>query len=520
MFEIRELLNGCSYEVICGNDSAPVSDAVCDTRKTEEGCLFICIKGSGFDAHDAVEEVMEKGAAAVIGDNEEKLRSYEDKAKEKGVSLLLCKDSREAAAYAACARCAHPAEKLFTIGVTGTKGKSTTVTLIRSALEECGIKTGLVGTIEIYDGKDSEASLNTTPDAFKLQEAFARMAENGCRAVVMEVSSQGLMMKRVAGFSFDAGIFTNLSPDHIGPNEHKDFEDYLSCKKILFSQCRKGFYNADDTYVGRITEGNKCEEIKGFGKSADISFAEQKLENEGGKLGVSFLLKDGNVSERVSFMQPGTFSIYNALAAYSGVAAALEALNAGGAESVKKIFEGFNKAWVKGRIEMLPVSDDYTMMIDYAHNAMALKSLLTTIREYEPGRVVTLFGCGGNRAKSRRYEMGEESGKLSDLTVITSDNPRNEEPMDIINDIVSGIEKTEGKYVTIPDRKEAIRYCYENAGKGDVIILAGKGHEDYQEIKGVKHHMDERELVMDILEEAGDTKALRRMEERYPGARK
>ncbi|MCR4584896.1 MAG: UDP-N-acetylmuramoyl-L-alanyl-D-glutamate--2,6-diaminopimelate ligase [Lachnospiraceae bacterium] len=518
MFKIAELLRGCEYSVICGDGDKNVSGAVCDTRKTEEGCLFICIKGSSFDAHDAAAAVIEAGAGAVIGDDEEKLASCAELAEKKGVSLLLCADSRAAAAAAACARCARPAEKLFTIGVTGTKGKSTTVSLIRSALEECGIKTGLVGTIEIYDGKDSEASLNTTPDAFKLQDAFARMVDNGCRAAVMEVSSQGLMMKRVAGFTFDVGIFTNLSPDHIGPGEHKDFEDYLECKKLLFAQCKTGFYNADDEYAPRIMEGCSCEKSEGFGRSGEINFREEKLCSEDGKLGVSFILNDGEISENVRFMQPGIFSIYNALAAYSGTAAALRALDKE-KFSVGKIFDGFNRAWVKGRIEMLPVSNDYTMMIDYAHNAMALKSLLTTIREYEPGRLVTLFGCGGNRAKSRRYEMGEEAGKLSDMTVITSDNPRNEEPMDIINDIVSGMEKTEGRYVTIPDRKEAIRYCYENAKPGDIIILAGKGHEDYQEIKGVKHHMDERELVMEILKEAGDSEALRRMEERYPGVR-
>ncbi len=518
MFELNEMLKNCEYESVYG-DNVYVSDAVCDTRKVKENCLFICIKGSGFDAHDAINEVIDKGAAAVIGDDEKKIRAAKEYASLCGVTLLLCRDSRAAAAAAACARMGNPAEKLFTIGVTGTKGKSTTVCLIRSALEECGIKTGLVGTIEIYDGKTSEESVNTTPDAFKLQEAFARMVENGCQAAVMEVSSQGLMMKRAAGFMFDVGIFTNLSPDHIGPNEHKDFDDYLNCKKLLFRQCRTGCYNADDEYAERMMEGNTCEVTEGFGRNGDISYSEEKMLTEGGKLGVSFMLKTAAFCERVNFMQPGTFSIYNALAAYAGVSAAAAALKPGEALE-QKIFDGFNKAKVKGRIEMLPVSEDYTMMIDYAHNAMALKSLLTTIKEYEPGRLVTLFGCGGNRAKSRRYEMGEESGKLSDLTVITSDNPRNEEPMDIIADIVSGIEKTDGKYVTIPDRKEAIRYCYENAQKGDVIILAGKGHEDYQEIRGIKHHMDERELVMEVLEEAGDTEALARMEKRYPGVRK
>ncbi len=522
MYLLNYLLADTGYRVVSGRDGIEISDVVCDNRQVDELCLFICIKGANFDGHDAIAEAIEAGAAAVLAQDAQKLEMCREAAEKKNVTLLLCGDTRYAAAYAACAACGHPADRLFKIGVTGTKGKSTTVSLIRAGLEAAGIKTGLVGTIEIYDGEQAIPSANTTPDAFMLQEAFMRMADNGCRAVVMEVSSQGLMMHRTAGFVFDVGIFTNLSPDHIGPNEHKDFDDYLACKKLLFKQSRMAFYNADDRYAASVMEGNTCDLVFGYGGGdEDISFGDISLINREGRLGVGFELKTKNIlsstkRRNVEFMQPGRFSAYNVTAAYCGALAAVISLNSYGDEAADRLFEGFNRAWVKGRIEMLPVSDKYTLMIDYAHNAMALESLLTTIREYEHGRIVTLFGCGGNRAKSRRYEMGEVSGRLSDLTVITSDNPRNEEPMDIIADIVSGIKKTSGEYVTIADRKEAIGYCIEHALQGDIVILAGKGHEDYQEIKGEKHHMDERELVMQLLKEMGDEAGYARMKEAYP----
>lgn len=319
------------------------------------------------------------------------------------------------------------------------------------------------------------------------------MVEAGLDAVVMEVSSQALLMHRVDGIMFDIGVFTNLEPDHIGTNEHKDFADYMYCKSLLFQQCKLGIFNGDSEHLEGILKGHTCEvETFGYGENNDLYAADVTLLKEHGALGVHYNVK-GLMDFEVDVNVPGSFSVYNSLTAIAichhfGVDA-------------DKIKHALGHVTVKGRIEIVPVTKRYTLMIDYAHNAMSLESLLTTLKEYEPGRLVCLFGCGGNRAKSRRYEMGEVSSRLADLTVVTSDNPRNEEPMAIIEDILTGVHKADGEYVTIPDRKEAIAYCMEHAKDGDIIVLAGKGHEDYQEIKGVKHHMDERELIADIIKE-------------------
>ena len=345
------------------------------------------------------------------------------------------------------------------------------------AVENAGIPTGLIGTIEIAYADKRIPAGNTTPESVVLQKTFRDMADAGMQAVVMEVSSQALMMHRTQGFLFDIGIFTNLSPDHIGPNEHKDFDDYLNCKSLLFRQCKVGIFNADDPYYKRVSDGHTCSvETYGLTPAADLYAKDLTLIKEPGELGVSFDV-DGLMQFRAEVPAPGRFSVYNALCAILQV-------------------------HVRGRIEMVKVSDKFTLLIDYAHNAMALESLLTTLREYEPHRLVCLFGCGGNRSKLRRFEMGEVSGKLAELSIITSDNPRNEEPMDIIGDIVTGISRTNGKYVTIPDRKDAIRFAIRNGEPGDIVVLAGKGHEDYQEIKGHKYPMDERVLIREILEEA------------------
>ena len=336
-------------------------------------------------------------------------------------------------------------------------------------------------------------AVNTTPESYLLQEYLRQMADAGCDAVVMEVSSQGLKLHRTQGFIFDFGIFTNLEPDHIGPNEHADFEEYLNCKGLLFRQCRTGIVNRDDVHWKQVTEGHTCElETYGFAKDADLRAEDLDLVKKPGELGVAFHVK-GRMDFSVEVPTPGRFSVYNALTAIAicrhfGVEP----------EAIRK---ALLEAKVKGRIEMVKVSDDFTLMIDYAHNAMALESLLTTLREYQPHRLVCLFGCGGNRSKLRRYEMGEVSGKLADFTIITSDNPRFEEPQDIIEDIKTGIGKTDGKYIEICDRREAIKYAITHGEKGDIIVLAGKGHEDYQEIKGKKYPMDERVIIQEILEE-------------------
>ena len=310
--------------------------------------------------------------------------------------------------------------------------------------------------------------------------------------MVMEVSSQGLMLHRTQGFIFDFGIFTNLEPDHIGKGEHKDFDDYLRCKGLLFKQCLVGIANHDDSHWEAVTKGHTCElETYGIDTEADLRARNITFLKEAGNLGMEFDV-GGLMDFHVKIATPGKFSVYNALTAIAicrhfGV----------GEEAVEA---ALLSAKVKGRIEPVKVSDKFTLMIDYAHNAMALKSLLGTLREYEPNRLVCLFGCGGNRAKSRRYEMGEVSGQMADLTIITSDNPRTEEPQAIIDDIKEGMARTEGRYVEICDRKEAIAYAISHGEPGDIIVLAGKGHEDYQEINGVKYPMDERVLIQEILE--------------------
>ena len=411
----------------------------------------------------------------------------------KEVTVLQVKDSRYAMACIAAAWFDYPAKKLKTIGITGTKGKTTTTYLVKSILENAGHKTGLIGTIETIIGDIRIPSANTTPESYLVQEYFAKMAEAGCDSVVMEVSSQGLMLHRTAGFVFDIGIFTNIEPDHIGPNEHKDFADYLHCKSLLFKQCKVGIFNGDDPHVEEVLEGHTCEvETFGFSQNADLRAENTRLVTGKGTLGIAYDLK-GLLDFPVEIDLPGKFSVYNSLTAIAvcrhfGV-------------SKEDIQKALKAAKVKGRIEMVKVSEDFTLMIDYAHNAMSLESLLVTLKEYKPNRLVCLFGCGGNRSKLRRYEMGEVSGKLADLTIITSDNPRDEEPQEIINDIKVGIGKTEGQYVEIIDRKEAIAYAIHHGQPGDIVVLAGKGHEDYQEIKGKKYPMDERVLIQEILEE-------------------
>lgn len=485
--KLEKLVEKLEYSVLCGSPDTEITTLVYDSRKVEKGSVFVCISGSVRDAHDYIPEVEKKGAAAIIVEKEVEVSGK--------ATVLKVPDTRYALACMAAAYFDYPAEKLKTIGITGTKGKTTTTYMIKSILESAGIKTGLIGTIETIIGETRIPAVNTTPESYIVQESFAKMVAAGMQAVVMEVSSQGLMLHRVSGFVFDYGIFTNLEPDHIGENEHKDFADYMHAKSLLFQQCRQGILNVDSEHLEGILQGHTCKvETYGCGDMADLRATDAVLTHEPGMLGVDYHIS-GLLNMDVTVNAPGRFSVYNSLAAV--------ALCRHFAIPEEKIKNALLHVKVKGRIELVPVPGEYTLMIDYAHNAMALESLLTTLKEYHPKRLVCLFGCGGNRAKSRRYEMGEVSSRLADLTVVTSDNPRFEEPMDIIEDILIGVKKAPGAYVTIPDRKEAIAYCIDHAQKGDVIVLAGKGHEDYQEIKGEKHHMDERELVAEILQERG-----------------
>ena len=484
--KLADLLARLEYTCLQGTLDREVTQVIYDSEKAVTGCLFICIQGADHDGHDFAKDAVERGAEVL-------LVSREVPDVTGGVTVIRVADTRYAMAFISAAWFGYPAEKLKVIGITGTKGKTTTAYLVRSILERGGYRVGLIGTVEVIIGETHIKAGNTTPESWLLQEYLHRMVQEGLDAVVMEVSSQALMLHRTQGFVFDYGVFTNLEPDHIGPKEHACFEEYLACKALLFRQCRTGIVNGDDSHWRRVTEGHTCRlETFGFGEDCMIRAQDPKLVRRSGNLGVTFRVS-GPTQMEAEVGTPGKFSVYNALAAI----AVCRHFDVG--ESEMK--EALLTARVKGRIEPVKISDKFTLLIDYAHNAMALSNLLTTLRAYEPHRLICVFGCGGNRSVQRRFEMGEVSGRLADLTVITSDNPRFEEPMAIIEDIKSGMKKTEGRYLAICDRKEAIGYAISHAEEGDIIVLAGKGHEDYQEIRGVKYPMDERVLIRELLEE-------------------
>lgn len=481
--KLADLLKKLKYTCVKGTTDVDITTVAYDSRRVERGSLFICIKGAVADGHRFAEAAVNKGASVLVVED--------DVTVPENVTVIRVEDSRYALACISAEYFGNPADKLKVIGITGTKGKTTTTYLVKSILDSAGHKCGLVGTIETIIGDKVIKASNTTPESYVLQDYFKQMVDCGCDCVVMEVSSQGLMLHRTAGFTFEIGIFTNIEPDHIGPHEHKDFNDYLHCKSLLFKQCRHGIVNIDDKHADYIINNASCDIVTyGFSEKADFRAANTKLVSGKGYLGIDYDLQ-GKENMRVEIDLPGKFSVYNSLTAiaicsYFGI-------------DSNTICDALKDAKVKGRIEMIKVSDDFTLMIDYAHNAMSLESLLTTLREYNPTRLVCLFGCGGDRSRDRRFSMGEVSGKLADLSVITSDNPRTEEPLAIIDDILVGIKKTTGKYTVIPDRRKAIEWVIHNGQPGDIIVLAGKGHEDYQEINGVKHHLDEREVIAQVL---------------------
>ena len=478
---LRDLVKGLKVLDVKGNLDIDISDIAYDSRKVKKGSLFVCIDGMTTDGHKYIPSALENGAAALL--------VQKDVTVEDGVTVVKIEDTRFGLAFVSDAFFGHPSQKLHLIGVTGTKGKTTTTYMIKSILEHSGQKVGLVGTIANMIGDEVLYAQRTTPESYDLQSLFEEMLEKGVTSATMEVSSQGLALDRVGCCDFDIGIFTNITSDHIGPREHKDFDDYLEAKAKLFRMCKKGVINIDDPHAQRIMEKAECE-ITTFGieKDADIKAYDVVKHSTG----VDFKITSPWGNEPISVSIPGKFNVYNALAAIG--ACALSGI------SMESIKAGLANVKVKGRAEVVETGRDFTVMIDYAHNAISLENILTTIKDYASGRVVCLFGCGGDRDKARRFEMGEVSGRLADFTIITSDNPRTEDPDAIINDIETGIKRTTGKYIKITERREAIKYAIDNAQPKDIILLAGKGHETYQEFKDKTIHFDEREVVAEILE--------------------
>ena len=451
-----------------------------DSRKVVEGSLFVCIVGAQVDGHRFIDQVIEKGAKVIVVEREVPYRD--------GITYIKVQDSRYALALLSCAFFDHPSRKMTVIGLTGTKGKTTTSYMVQSILENAHKKVGIIGTIgSIVNGQFKETK-NTTPESFELQRLMNEMVENGCEYCVMEVSSQGLMLNRVAGIDFDYGVFTNLSPDNIGPNEHTSFEHYMSCKKKLFNMCKVGIFNKDDDHYIDMMKDAQCE-IKTYSieKESNLKASDIELYRGEGKLGVRFQTQ-GDIQSSFETDIPGQFSVYNSLVAIM-ICHLLKI-------ELPYIQSSLKQVRVKGRVEIVPYSDDFTVLIDYAHNAFSFESLLKTIAQYHPHRMICVYGAGGKRAKSRRYDVGKVVSKMGAFSVLTADNPRGESVQAICEDIVVGINEYQGEYVIIEDRQKAIHYALDIAGKDDVVLCLGKGHEDYM-IFDDEHtvHFSEKEII-------------------------
>ena len=500
---IGEWLDRLSYELLQGNLEESVDEVIYDSRKARENSVFVCIKGSVRDSHDFIPDVLAKGCKVLVV--EHAVEVPED------VTVLKVENGRLALAELSAARFGYPAEKLTTIGITGTKGKTTTSYMIKTVLEAAGKKTGLIGTNGAVIGDERIPTANTTPESYVVQEFFAKMVEAGCDCVVMEVSSQALMLHRVGGILFDYGLFTNISPDHIGPNEHESFEEYVFYKSKMLQVCKTGVANINMDHYEDVVQNATCK-LYTYGLETDADFYGDAIHyaNAHDFVGIEFDVH-GDLEGRVRVGMPGKFNADNALAALAvcslAVSEPTDHVETYNEEPEIKcdikdhLLTALEEIRVDGRMEIAHVSPICSVIIDYAHNAMSMESLLATLRDYLPKRLVCVFGCGGNRAKDRRYSMGEIGGKMADLCVITADNPRFEKNEDIIEDIKIGLAKTDGEYIVIPDRRDAIFHAIHHAKEGDMVAIIGKGHEDYQEIEGVRYHFKDREVVEEAVKE-------------------
>lgn len=454
-----------------------IKDIYYDSRLVRANSLFVCLVGKNLDGHIFAQNAIQNGAVYIITEKDLNLENQ-----------IIVNNTREVLAQISDNFFEHPSRKLNIIAITGTKGKTTTASFICDILNFSGQKTAKIGTLgATFENKIIETK-NTTPESFEIQKLLRKYVDFNYKNVIIEASSLGLKNHRLDNILINYAVFTNISNDHIGANEHENFEDYLNSKIILFKNCKKAFINIDDKFCDKILKECKCEKITfGFDKKADVKFKHFSVNKE--NFGSNFKIQD----QKFSISIPGKHNVYNAVAAI----AVCQNMKI----NTNIIKNALESCQVCGRSEIIFKNSDFMIIIDYSHNASGMENILNSLRAYKPKRLVNLFGAGGNRARSRRFEMGKISGELADLTVITSDNSRFENTLDIISDIKTGMLETQGEFIVIPDRKEAIRYCVKNAKHGDIILLAGKGHELYQEINGVSYHFDEREIVNSALRE-------------------
>lgn len=459
-------------------EDVEVKELKYNSRKVEKGDVFCCVVGTLADGHKYAPQAVEAGAAALVVERKLDI----------DIPQILVENTRIAMAEMAAAYYGNPADEMVMVGITGTNGKTSTSYMLKAIAERMGKKVGLIGTIRNMIGDIIIDTERTTPESVDLQRILRQMKDEKVDVVIMEVSSHSLDQKRVHGITYDVGCFTNLTQDHL--DYHKTFENYFAAKKLLFAQCKKAVINLDDSYAADMVAGMNLPVLTvGVREKADVTASEIDITTRG----VQFDFNYRNVTSRFNVPIPGLFSVFNAMSA-AGIALALGWT----LDSIKYGLE--HMVGVSGRLEPLPTGkNEFTVLLDYAHTPDALENLLKTVRGFATGRVVTLFGCGGDRDQAKRPIMGEIAGRFSDFAIVTSDNPRSEDPMQIIASVEDGVKKSGCEYIVIENRRDAIEYALKNARKNDVIILAGKGHENYQEINGGKHHFDEKEIVAEIL---------------------
>lgn len=504
--KLEYLLEKIDYEILQGSDDIEISGIAYDSRKVKPGYLFVCMSGFASDGHGYINKAHEMGAVAVLveKDMEGCHEALQKKADEDGftdtyipyaMNVIKVDDARTSLAFISATWFGDPAQELTMIGLTGTKGKTTTAHMIKSILEAAGKKVGMIGTMGAMICDQKLETKNTTPESYELHRLFNEMVKAGCTHCVMEVSSQAFKLNRTYGINFDYGAFLNISPDHIGPGEHESFEEYLEYKRMIFGQTTNAVINLDDEH-GAMFAKQGVRSVKtytiGVGKEEASMYAD-KLEDiwEDDILGTKMTTKGMYAGEYVIPM-PGKFNAENALIA-------LQICGMCGADRVACV-NGLRNTCVKGRTQVVrEASGIATFIIDYAHNALSMESLLSMLKGYNPKRLICLFGGGGNKPKQRRYDMGEAAGKYADLTILTEDNPRYEEIEDINKDIIVGLDVHHGKYEIILDRKEAIEHLLDTAKPGEIVALIGKGHETYQDVKGVKTYFCEEEIIKDYV---------------------
>ena len=478
---LKDILGGMEYRLLKGSVDIEVSEPQYDSRKIKAGDVFFCIEGFNVDGHKYIKSALEKGAVAIVC-----TKVPEDIP---DCTIIIVEDGRRALALASANYYDHPADKMKIIGITGTNGKTTSAFMLKSILEQAGFKVGLLGTIANYIGQKKVPATRTTPESLELHQLFAEMVEQGVDYCVMEVSSHSLSLDRVYGIKFSQGIFTNLTQDHL--DFHKTFENYYEAKLILFSQSENSIINIDDEYGNRVYEDVISKKIScAIDKEAQVRGSKLNMHARG----VEFTMSYGGRSVDIALNIPGKYNVMNAIG--SAGACLSEGIDL---EVVKKGLEAM--LCVPGRCELVTSKYNlgYEVIVDYAHSPDGLENILKTTKEFTKNKLICVFGCGGDRDKTKRPIMGEIACRYSDFVVVTSDNPRSEEPKDIIKDIIQGMNKE--NYVVVEDRREGIKRAMELAQNGDIVVVAGKGHEDYQVLKNETIHFDEREIIAEIIKE-------------------